>query len=281
LKIDNSQAVSFLTCPQKWLERYQNNIELRVRGDSLDFGTRIHQLLEERCKSEKLFEPLSNEQLEAEAQLTYEAYCAYYPEEPFEVVGVEQYFEVKLPCGACHDEGCGQAVNPEHHTYCGEFDAIVRMKDSGRLRLFETKTEGRYSKANIPEAWASKSQVGLYIYAAQQVYGEEFEGIILNVITRQSPKGNCPPIFRRDDLVRTKQQQEQAVRNLVWVADSIERMQVDYPNPLDWPQNRNNCVSQNGWKCDFWGLHIEPEGRPIEELVQLKYQTAKPYLSGL
>jgi len=276
VKIDNSQASAFWTCPLKWRERYENNLEFRTRStDALDFGTRMHQLLEGRhlCLAGhpvRNFEPLADDSLESEAQLTFEAYCAQYPEEPFEVVAVEQYFEVPLPGGK--------------HLYNGEFDGVTRMLEAGRaygytpgkLYLLETKTESRSSKSNLPEAWISRSQVGLYQWAAEQLYNEPFEGILLNVITRQSPKGNCGPVFRRDTLHRTKEQQLDAVKNLVWVADQLEQMR----NSGFYPSNRNNCVAGYGWKCEYFDLHVTPEGRPSEELIQLKYKQAEEYLAG-
>lgn len=230
--------------------------------------------------------PLSDPALEAEAQLTFAAYEANYPEEPFEVVGVEQYFEVPMaPCNLCawgrgddviepcevHYEG----ASPYRHIYCGEFDAIVRMKDSGELWLLETKTEARGGKDNLPEGWREKSQVGLYLWAGEQVYSEPFEGILLNIITRQSPKGQERPTFRRDNLVRTASQQRDAVANVIWVADRIEECQ----RTGFFPSNRNNCVSRWGWSCEYLPLH--GEGERSEQLVQIKFKPAERYLSGL
>jgi len=296
LKIDNSQMQAFWYCPQKWEERYVNNLEPRVRDtSSLEFGTRMHQLLEDRHLDQQGLPQrwvdsggLTSE-LEAEAQLTFEAYCAYYPEEPWDVVAVEQYFEVPLlreQCPHCQSRRLGVFEESPYcfeceqwfadHIYNGEFDAIVRMKDSGRLYILETKTESRSSKSNSPEAWISRSQVGLYQWAAEKIYGEEFEGIILNVISRQSPKGNCAPCFRRDTLHRTKAQQLDAVKNIIWVADQIEAMQrIGF-----FPSNRNNCVTGYGWKCDFHDLHVTPEGRPSDELIQIRFKQAEQYLAG-
>jgi len=282
MKIDNSQVVKFWHCPLAWKERYANELEPKVRNtDSLDFGTRMHQLLENHHRrlsgvlGDVRFEPLPNEALESEAQLTFEGYCAHYPEEPFEIVDVEKYFEVPLPAPDLLD---GQMDCKSGHIYNGEFDAVVRDKTSGKLKLLETKTESRSSKSNSPEAWISKSQVGLYQWAAEQIYGEEFEDIILNIIPRQSPKGNCAPLYRRDNLHRTREQQLDAVKNLVWVADQIEEMQ----RAGFFPSNRNNCVNSNGWRCDYFSLHITPEGRPSEELIQLQYKKPEAYLaSGL
>lgn len=289
------QAFNF--CGRRWEERYGNNLEPRGDRPALDFGTRMHQLLEVRHRGSMQLEvlpmvadfpPLPDIGLESEAQLTFAAYEAHYPTEPFDVVSVEEYFEV--PVGRCKncafwgEKGKWEAREPcechynspsYNHTYCGEFDAIVRMRESGRLRLFETKTEARNSKANLPASWQQKTQVSLYLFAAQQIYGEEFEGILLNVITRQSPAGREPPIFRRDLLERTRGQQTEAIKNLVWIADNIEACKkADF-----FPANRNECIGRYGFSCEYLFLH-QNEGRPTEELIQLKFQTAKEYLSG-
>lgn len=287
MKIDNSQMVAFNFCGRKWEERYANNLEPRGERPALNFGTRMHQLLEERYirgmsfEPKPSFAPLDDTTLESEVQLTFAAYEAHYPTEPFDVVSVEEYFEVGLPCSDCGEYPCRYQCPNDHlaqgnHTYCGEFDAIVRMRESGKLRLLETKTEQRQSKSNSVLAWQQRTQVGLYLWAAEQIYGEEFEGIILNIITRQSPAGREPPTFRRDNLERTRGQRHEAVSNLVWVADQIEACQ----RTGFFPANRNECVSRYGWSCEFLPLH-QAEGRPNEELIQLRFQEARPYLSGL
>lgn len=272
MKIDNSQASAFWHCPKHWEERYVQNLEPVGPRVALDFGTRMHQLLEIRHGGKAMYPVLDDSTLESEAQLTFAAYEAHYPQEPFDIVSVEEYFEV--PVGFDPTYVFGDPVF--RHTYCGEFDAIVRMKDSGKLRLFETKTEQRNSKSNLPLAWQQRTQVGLYLWAAEQIYGEEFESIILNVITRQSPAGRERPTFRRDQLQRTGAQRAEAVKNLVWVADQIEACQRTGFFPAD----RNECVSRYGWSCEYLPLH-QAEGRPSEELIQLRFQEAKPYLSGL
>ena len=47
-----------------------------------------------------------------------------------------------------------------------------------------TRPEARSSKANLPDVWAAKSQVSLYQWAGQELYGRPFESIILDVLTR-------------------------------------------------------------------------------------------------
>lgn len=263
--IDNSQAKSFLECPAKWQERYHFNLQPKRDSQSLNFGTRMHQLLEQRHKRMQgaeipVFPALESDELEDEAQEMFALYEASYPVEPFEVVAVEQYFEVPLN---------------DKHTYHGEFDAVVRGQ-SGRLFLFETKTESRSSKANLPEQWQSRSQVGLYVWAAEQLYHEALGGIILNVLTRRSPKGQVQCSFRRDNLERTEWQKREARENIIWIADQIEATKAAYRDKR-FPQNRNACVEWGGWKCDYFNLHSTEERS--EALVQIEYKQAEQYLA--
>lgn len=245
------------------------------------------------------FAPCADQAFEDEAQTMFALYEATYPEEPFEIVDVEKFFEVTLP-ERCK---CGQLAYPEvhdnngfkeylfkcsqcpklyvwrarpPHSYIGEFDAIVRDKTTGTLHLLEHKTERRGSKDNLPDVWASKSQVGLYLWAAEQIYGEKFGSIILNILTRQSPAGREQPCFRRDNLQRTNVQLQDAVSNIVYVADQIERVRTQFGKER-YPQNRENCVTGFGWHCDYYDLHV-PEYRS-EDLIQIKFQKAEEYLA--
>jgi hypothetical protein len=206
--------------------------------------------------------------VEAEAQAMLAAYKAHYPVQvdangiPFKFIEAEKFFEVPIP--------------GTKHTYMGEWDGIVRMEDTGRIKIFETKTEKRGSKANTPQAWACKPQVALYRWAAEHVYGEPCDGIVLNVMTRQSPKGEVGPTFRRDNLERSDAQIADAIANLTYFADKIEEMEAKFGKDGCWPQNRENCFNDlTGWPCDFHALHIL--GRTPENLTQ--YQEAKEYLA--
>ena len=256
MRIDNSGAKLWWKCPLEYQEKYVHEREPETTQGSMAFGTRLHELLEEHYSGKQKYQASEDIGLEAEAQVMFEAYRAYYPEEPFEVVDVERVFEVPL--------------GP--HTYTGKFDVIVRMRDSGRLWLMDHKTERRNSHSNSPESWASRSQVSLYIWAAEQVYNEPVEGIIVNILRRQSPKGEIGPEFRRDHPQRSKEQIAEAVANITWVADQIERMQREY-GERQWPANRNNCI-QGNFKCDYFAPHLYGWS---DELLR-KYVKPKPYL---
>lgn len=266
-----------MECPYAFYERYEQNLEPHRRDGKSPyaFGTRCHELLQQR--HERLrntpvtpFPPMLDfPELEAEAQETFALYEAHWGVEPFEVVAEEEFFEVPLV----------EAT----HTYIGEFDGIVRATrpceylsdaDVGKLFLLETKTERRNSKSNTSLAWQQKSQVGLYIWAAEQVYKEPFAGIILNIITRQSPAGREPASFRREMLSRTEAQKQEAVENIIWVADQIEAMR----SSGNWVADRNRCVNEmTNWRCDYLSLH--EHGRRADDLVHILYEPASEYLA--
>lgn len=301
MRIDNSRAKAFFRCPAEYQERYEFNIEPQNR-DNFAFGSRWAELQEEKYRrllgENFTAPPCDNEAIENEAQTMLARYNAHYPTEPFDVVAVEKFFELPLPRTHCWE--CGSTDLTEKlglirsvlckdchrvnviHTYVGEMDAIVRDKETGLLQLFETKSERRGSKANTPEAWAAKSQVGLYLWTAEQIYNEPFKNVILNVCTRQSPAGREQASFRRDMLQRSLEEKQAAIENIIYIADQIEAMEQNYGTERLFPQNRNACVNEmTGWRCDYYDLHVIARGGRDENLVQIKFQPAEEYLAGL
>lgn len=294
MKLDNSQAAAWNKCPWYWRERYLFNLEPRKTSDALEFGTRMHHLLERRLLGEAA-DPC-DAPFEPEAQVMLAAYAQQYPTEPFDMVRAEQYFEVPLPrevCGKCHYwaalellpqndgqyayycRGCDSTFT--QHIFNGKIDGVVRDHVTGMLNILEHKTEKRGGKRNSADAWAARPQVGLYLWAAEQLYGETVDQIVLDVLTRQSPKGQEPATFSRQHLQRSREQITQALRDITWVADQIEAMTQQFGTDpyMSWPADKEQCV-QNNWKCDYHSLHII--GRS-EEVLEAKYQQAQPYLS--
>lgn len=250
MKISNSALSTFWSCPTEFQEQYINGIQLKKTY--LDFGQRFHEYLQHHyCGGELNASTLSTED-EATCESMFEAYKAAYPVEDFGIVDCEKVFELKL----------GQ-----DHIYTGRFDMLVRRKENGKLALFETKTESRSSKRNMPEAWLARTQGSLYTWAARRVYGEQIDTIILNVATKGSDKGRIGPTFRRDILHRTEAQIEDAVKTLKWTADAIEQMQSNNY----FPKNTNSCVSEFGWKCDYYSLcHLGRDAATLSPFVQIE-----------
>lgn len=267
MRIDNSKAKLWAFCPLAYQERYVNGLErdwskVGTPG-SMGFGSRIHQLLEQHFKAMKgesfeLPPTTLGPEYEAEAQALIAGYKSFYPAESFEVVEVERYFEVDLPGSA--------------HRYNGKFDLVVREKESEMLCILDHKSERRNSKDNHPEAWAAREQASRYLWAAEQIYQEPIRYLILDVLTRQSPKGQEPPMFRRDYIERDSKQKEVSIKTLIWIADQIERMDREFGSE-EWPRFSDHC--KDDWKkCDFYLLHML--GKDEGTLSQFK--AAEEYL---
>jgi hypothetical protein len=256
MRIDNSAAKTFFDCPMKYLERYENNLELADRNsEGLDFGTRWHDLQANRMHPNGPLsgQPLPDARLEAECLATFAAYLQHYGPETLDVVEVERTLEVPLN---------------DRHTLAFKMDLIYR-NSTGGLVIRDYKTEKRGGQFNTPESWAARSQVALYQWAAERHFGEAIDTLELDVTTRQSGKGQEGPSFLRQNLIRTRAQQAAAVANIIWVADQIETMQ----QTGFWPANTEHC--RDGWKrCDYFALHVI--GRTDGNLRL--YQPAKAYL---
>lgn len=206
-------------------------------------------------KPEKL-----SQELEDEAQYTFEAYCQHYPQELWETLGVEQLLEVPL--------------NEEGDIYVAKMDWIARSPEG--LRIIDHKTEERGGLNNTLQRWQYLTQVSLYQWAAVQVYNEPVYGITIDIITRRSPKGQVAPEFSRLDTHRSEAQIQSALGTLRWVASQIKVLRASHGTEL-WPQNRDNC---HKWRmgCEYNLLHGDA-GRD-EETLRIKYEPAEEYLTG-
>lgn len=231
---------AFFTCPTFYANRYQTGLTLAVEPSYLQYGTRMHQLLQWHHTGGVSDCPPPTDtldpSLELEAQAMLAAYRGNYPTEDFTVIDIEREFNL------------GITGNSTTHHLRGRIDMVVRRKADSKLCLFESKTESRGSKRNLPEAWTARHQGSLYTYAATELYGEQVDTIILNVLTRGSAGKQIAPVFRRDSLHRTPQQVSQAIRDFTWVGDTIDLLQANGA----YPRNTNACVSDKGYKCTYY-----------------------------
>jgi len=268
MKFDYSALSAFRLCPDLYRERYVKKLApdwaLLAPGkpSRTDFGTRIHQLLEQHYKRlaglpVPEYPPCLDEPTELEAQKTFAEYLGHYPVEPFRVLAVETVFE----------------VNVGEHIYTGKLDLVAQ--DDFAIFGVDHKTEGRSSKANTPEARASSAQFSLYQFALSRIYGADLGSFVLNRVTRASPKGEKPPLFFRDTLDRSPEQIDEAVRDALEtvriIEDYLERFGPDQP----WPRNRDACVNPAyGTLCAFYNPHLFGWN---DELLKL-YKPADEYL---
>jgi hypothetical protein len=298
MNIDNSRANSFKNCPWMYYEQYERGgvgiekVSDKEGYSALEFGDRVHQLLEEWYKQQGIYPNHENDVLETEAQLMIEAYKAKYPVEEFELIDCERTIKVQLPkyCKGCYSlwddsweygnglfecEHCHSELGPTEHVFIGKIDIVYRDPVSGGLFTMDHKTEKRGAKSNLPQKWAERDQASLYLWAAERIYKEKPSNFIVNVLTRQSEKGQIGPSFpERQKLERSQGQIEHAVRDLVYWADKIEEAKRTFGDS-PWPANREKCYEWG--PCEFQLIH--GYGDDVEQLIELKYEVRKPYLN--
>lgn len=302
MEIDNSAANEFRACPLMYFESrlaQGTGLEPKVLDkevSSLDIGTRVHELLECHYKDMAGYDGGAyvvpdNELLEVEAQMIFEGYKAKYPVEEFDIVDVERTFKVQLPdyCPQCYKQDfyvsdggmtycdyCECApIELGRHIYTGKIDLTFRNRENGLLNIMDQKTEKRQSRSNSPQKWAARDQASLYLWAAKHIYNEPIERFTVNILKRPSPKFNEPPTFPdRQKLERTAEQIETAVRDIVFIADDIERYKKIFGNGT-WPSNREVCDNFYG-QCDFYLPHTFGWSADI---LRERYQPKKEYLN--
>ena len=296
MKIDLSRANAFRTCPMMYYEKYErggNGIEPIPKGEDyglLDLGGRVHELLECYYKGLK-GDPIPEypahpvEKCELEAQWMVEAYLAHYPQDNWRIVDVERTFEVPLP-GLCretyldwydHDRGCEWCDKhmPIEHSLIGKIDLIIQDSE-GAYYIVDHKTQKRSAKSNHPSKWKMRDQASLYLFACDQIYKDfQVSNFLVNVLVRPSDKGMVPPTFLdRQKLERSEDQITTSVRDMVYIADSIERMRTQFPSG-NWLMNRENCFDWTD--CAFSLLHTFGEDTSL--ILKHKFQPRKEYLN--
>ncbi len=288
-------------CPLAYFERYVRGIEPAWDREYFEFGRRIHELQAEHyaalsggAASVAPFPPHPNVEVENEAQAMMAAYRQFYPIEPFTVLDVEKTHVVSIVADICADCGslggepyktdealwfchhCSALSVRARHKYAFKADLLAQDAKTGVGHVVDHKSEKRNSYANTPQAWASRHQVSLYQWASRQLRPDlEMGAVIINILTRQSPKGREGPVFRRERPFRTPEQEREAIAWLVRTADLISQCE----RTGNWPANRNNCVTGR-YECDYFLLHNDyGEGKPdLEQLISIKFKKAEPYL---
>ncbi len=307
MEIDNSKASTFRRCAWEYYEQYERNgtgvqpIPPPGEGYSpLVYGARMHERLEEHYTGNIKYPPHANDILETESEIMMQAYQARYPEAVLDIVDVERTFKVQLPdyCPLCYSLENVKEREKEHniwpgpdHLYCvecdhgfpkkrhiliGKIDLVVRNIE-GLLDIWDHKTEKRGAKSNLPQKWGARDQASLYLWAAERIYKEPVGNFYVNVLTRQSDKGQVGPSFpaERQKLERNQKAIDIAIRDIVVVADEIERYKKIFKDG-EWPANREKCYD---WTyCPYYQIHrygenpdliLEHRFKPKEEYLHL------------
>lgn len=195
---------AFLTCPM----RYYWNRELRLaaeaapdapigeKADPLVRGTLGHVLMAhhyaravavQRGKDPEAFYPPTEaaaivarsygdqgERLLPDALRGFDAHRKTYAVERFEVIGIEKLLET-------HFAGSG-APDPRGWWYTARADMIVRMLDTGKVRIVDHKYVGRIGDDSVFRRYTLSGQfLGLF-HLGLRTFGADFEGVMLNVV---------------------------------------------------------------------------------------------------
>ena len=152
--------------------------------------------------------PPGSEQ-EVDARSCTEQYIAHYRRDSFRILHVEEEYAATIPCKVHHVTVLAaqrHALNPAGVVVAsggveGSPEATVTLEFSGYLWTTRTdlvvstgskvfiadhKTTGRI-EAKHPRVYALTGQMAGLRWLGQQVYGERFGGVILNMIQRDAP----------------------------------------------------------------------------------------------
>ncbi len=287
--IHTSDRKMFKDCRRKWdlASRMRRNLTPKKVNDKLWLGTGFHYALEhyygswnvphnrihpvdafkewaekEAKKIRKENQDLWDEQEEMLRQQIelgigmLEHYYSYWNDRDkeyfVEVIETEREFEVPI-------------LTPQgykaHAVYRGKYDGVVKDKD-GFYWILEHKTASNISTDHLP----LDEQVVSYIWAAQQMYGFEFEGVIYNIALKKVP--SKPQELKSGGLSKNKNIKTtyEVYKNaLIEHYGSKENVPwEDYRDILDELKKRGNEF--------FWRKRLIKSQQEIQEIGERIYQ---------
>ncbi len=192
-------------------------------------------------------------------------YNEHYRDEPFDVLGVQQPFEVALGRIAvprtfwpaigrpAFDISCPEYVQIRLH---GILDLRVRHRSTGLGYVMDTKVKGRWGAAEQAE-FDNSGQMKAYCWAVPQATGEAVEGAWINAIVLREPYKRISSAtaatakprteFHRFIVSYSAERLEEWRRDaLAYVRQALACVAEDH-----FPQNERHCASFYGRKCDY------------------------------
>lgn len=201
------------------------------------------------------------------ALLMVEGYLDWYEDEGLggqeEVVAVEQELSMELPNGV---------------VYRGKIDAVVRRRDSGMLRVVDTKTVQSLIDPTL-RLQMSEQLMG-YVLLCEKHYGERFDGAEYSMLRKVKRSATAKPPFYGREVVRYGRVELEAfARRLQNVTDDAvdlrerlahlwERGLPERAANLAYPSPDMDC----SWRCPFTAqceLMNDPGSRWTEAVLQL------------
>ena len=289
LRLSNSKTEMFMHSERCFWWRYIRKIYLRATAVPLTWGSAVHSGLEQlyqptRPDPDDVMDLLYRtedpaihnlERLEREGshftperlRMTLNAYDKEYDDD-WEII---------------HDDDIEHDVTVplnDSIEWQGIFDLVVRRPD-GLIYIIDHKTTAKKVDSSYYSAgFENSQQMTSYTWMGQQLYGDEFGGIIINAI--QSTK-TIPYKFARFPIIRDDWQIEQFKRHIEAIAPRIEKCEdlgpsliagwydEEHPTvlkhfPMRWTYSENFCDYQHLNNC-------MPEMRPA--LIEQLYTTER------
>ena len=125
----------------------------------------------------------------------------------------------------------------------GIHDLIVKDKADGLIYIIDHKTTGKkVNSSYYSESFDTSQQMTSYHWMGQQLYGDDFGGIIINAV--QSTK-TIPYNFARFPIMRDDWQIEGFLRNITAIAPRIEECEGLGPAylKLGWDEEQEDVLS--------------------------------------
>jgi len=184
--LTQSSAGDFRDCRKLAELRYERRLRPNEEPFELSFGSNMHTGLEFLWSGKPLEEAVTaatkkadtDQSVVLEALLT--GYRNRWDPKDWKVVAVEKEFRLPL-----FDPATGQ-----RHPYFdrgGKLDVVLRRKSTGRLWLMEHKSAARVDASYLSKLWLD-FQITYYVLCGEEIFGEEFEGVLYDVVIKPSRK---------------------------------------------------------------------------------------------
>jgi hypothetical protein len=169
-----------------------------------------------------------------------DAYCAHWAQDRLTVEHVEEVF----------------TANIGGYKYTQRLDLVARKSD-GKVYIYDHKTTGRIDP-KVPERYTLSGQfLGMAMFG-RQVYGDDFGGVVLNLIGCGAPGAKVETDklgFLRQDLSPAPNAQRLFPLSVRHARARIEELDAEGIDPWEWPKtfSEQTCITAYG-KCDGYEL---------------------------
>lgn len=249
-KIHQSDIGQFQRCKRKfaWGSRHGRELQTKEPQSALWMGTGIHVALEyyyrdgenpnevweawvdfesEYIDDNSSVYDVDWDEIDEQRELGHdmlEYYKTVDPDEKithkndeFDIVSVEEKFEIPLETPNGNKSQCDLA---------GRVDGVVK-DDLGRLWLLEHKT---YTNNDLSHLEMDQ-QASYYFWAMSKKYGEQFEGVLYNVLLKDTPQkpdvNKSGSVSKRKKKALTRELYEQVI-------EDQDEDKSDYQDTLEW-----------------------------------------------